>query len=300
MANENWTPDRDRVQYLAYQYWMERGCTHGCHEDDWLRAEQEIRRQRGEAAPVAAPDRTVVGIFHNMDDARTAYDKLITDGFTREEVGVVANRTGTEDLVRDRTASESGGDIGGEVATDAGIGAALGGVGGLLLGFAGLAIPGVGPVLAAGPILAALGGAGLGAAAGGLIGALTEHGVPEEDARYYAEGVRRGDILVTVHARGERADRAAAILDGSGAVDINDRVSAWRKRGWTDHDATATPLTSAELQRERDYYAAADKQAKEWSRRKRAAAAQDDVDRSPSRVYIQTNRPAEPEVRMER
>ena len=101
--------------------------------------------------------------------------------------------------------------------------------------------------------------------AGGLIGALTEHGVSEEDARHYAEGVRRGDILITVHATGARADRAASILDDNGAININDRISAWRKRGWTAHDPNAMPLTADELERERNYYAAADKQAKEWS-----------------------------------
>jgi len=300
MENEKWTPDSDRIQMLAYRYWMERGCLHGCHEDDWFRAEQEIRRQRGEAHRVT-PDRTVVGVFRSLDDARNAYDRLSAEGFARDEVGVVANQTGTADMVRTQAASsEAGGDVGAEVATDAGIGAALGGVGGLLLGFAGLAIPGVGPVLAAGPILAALGGAGLGAAAGGLIGALTGHGVPEEDARHYAEGVRRGDIIITVHASGARADQAAAILNDSGAIDINDRLSAWRKRGWTAHDPSAPPLTADELARERDYYAAADKQAKEWSRRRKGASNKDQERAASSRVYIQTNRPAEPEVRMER
>ena len=92
MPNDNWTPNRDRVELLAYQYWMERGCLHGCHEDDWYRAEQEIRRQRGEAPP-AVPDRTVVGVFRSIDDARNVYDKLVAEGFTRGEVSVVANRT---------------------------------------------------------------------------------------------------------------------------------------------------------------------------------------------------------------
>jgi len=124
MPNDNWTPNRDRVELLAYQYWMERGCLHGCHEDDWYRAEQEIRRQRGEAPP-AVPDRTVVGVFRSIDDARNVYDKLVAEGFTRGEVSVVANRTGTADLVRNRAdvPDPATPDVGAEVATDAGIGA---------------------------------------------------------------------------------------------------------------------------------------------------------------------------------
>jgi hypothetical protein len=268
MANQQWTPDRTEVARLAYVYWEERGCIHGCDEDDWYRAEQEIRRQRGEPTPGPRPDRTVVGVFHSLENAQKACEQLRNEGYSQDEISVIANQTGAdisggkamEAAVPQPTSASS------EIATDAGIGAALGGVGGLLLGFAALAVPGVGPVLAAGPIIAALGGAGVGAAAGGLIGALTERGVPEQDARYYAEGIRRGDILVTVHASGERADRASEMMDAEGAVNINDRVSAWRKRGWTDHDPSAAPLTAAELRREREYYSAAQTQANEWSR----------------------------------
>jgi hypothetical protein len=109
----------------------------------------------------------------------------------------------------------------------------------------------IGPVLAAGPIAAALTGAGIGAAAGGLIGALTESGVPEEDARYYAEGVRRGDVLVTVKTDDVHAERAAEILDHDGAVDIDQRVTGWRSRGWTGYDETAQPYDEEQLRRER-------------------------------------------------
>jgi hypothetical protein len=161
----------------------------------------------------------------------------------------------------------------GGVAEDAGIGASIGGLGGLLIGFATLAAPGVGTILVAGPILAALGGAGIGAAAGGLIGALQQEGVPEEQARYYAEGVRRGDIVVSVRASGELADRASEVMDRRGAVDIDDRVSAWRKRGWTDHNPQASPLTPRELKKEREYYRAAEKQGQEWSRESKTASS---------------------------
>ena len=140
-----------------------------------------------------------------------------------------------------------------DVVADAGIGAAIGGVGGLLLSAAGLlTLPVIGPVLAAGPIAAALTGAGVGAAAGGLIGALTEAGIPEEDAKYYAEGVRRGDVLVTVRTSGMLADRARDILDQHHAVNVNERVSKWKERGWSGWTQAGQPLSEDELRRERE------------------------------------------------
>jgi len=103
-------------------------------------------------------------------------------------------------------------------------GGILGGLAGLLVGLGALTIPGIGPVLAAGPLAAALGttlaGAGIGAAAGGLVGALVGIGVPEEEAEYYAEGVRRGGVLVSVHASDATADDATSALRSSGALDV--------------------------------------------------------------------------------
>ena len=263
--------DRGEIQRLAYQYWEERGCEHGWDEDDWYRAEAEIRQRRGEPMP---PRRTVVGVFRNIDDAHKAYEELKREGFSENEIGFISHKSGADSPAAERASAKQAGaktaddsEVAANVATDAGIGAALGGVGGLLLGFAALAVPGVGPVVAAGPIVAALGGAGVGAAAGGLIGALTEHGVPEDEARYYTEGVRRGDVLVTVHASGERADRAADILEKHHAQNIDDRVTAWRKRGWSGYDPDAAPLTDAELRREREYREASKQQADEWSGR---------------------------------
>jgi hypothetical protein len=153
-----------------------------------------------------------------MDDAQRAFDALQREGFSRDEISFVANKK-SSDVWGGSDAANDTGDTASDIAADAGIGAALGGVGGLLLSFAGLAIPGIGPVLAAGPILAALGGAGIGAAAGGLIGALTESGIPHEHAEHYEESVRRGDILLTVRADATRADRAAEILEDNGAIE---------------------------------------------------------------------------------
>jgi hypothetical protein len=256
--------DREEVARLAYSYWEQRGRPQGGHEEDWLRAEAELRRRRS-----LADDRIVVGVFNSIDDAQRAFEKLEAGGFSRDEISFIANKAGASRRAQMDAAGE---DTESDIAADAGIGAAIGGVGGLLLSFAGL-IPGVGPVFAAGPIIAALGGAGIGAAAGGIVGALTETGVPEDAARHYAEGVRRGDALIAVRAEGARANQAARILDLAGAIDIDDRISTWRSRGWAGFDPNAAPLSADELLREREYYAAAQEQGREWARRSDAKAS---------------------------
>jgi hypothetical protein len=132
--------------------------------------------------------------------------------------------------------------------TGAATGMAVGGLAGLLLATAALAIPGVGPVLVAGPALTLLGGTTLGIVAGGLIGGLTRRGIPEDDAHFYAEGLRRGATLVTVNAKSdELATRAADILKRHGAVDLDELSAKWKKQGWNgrfDEKAPAAPARS--------------------------------------------------------
>src|SRR5438045_800701 len=161
-----------------------------------LRFESNEMRFKGGNMATTTASKTVVGVFDNMDDAQSVVRELENAGFSREDISVVAHQensgqaatptgetpaaTGEMPVASGETPATS--DTTAHVATDAGVGAALGGIGGLLLSFAGLAIPGVGPVLAVGPIVAALSGAGIGAVAGGIIGALTEAGIPEEEA----------------------------------------------------------------------------------------------------------------------
>lgn len=137
-------------------------------------------------------------------------------------------------------------------------GGVVGGAAGLAASLMGLAIPGIGPIIAAGPIVAALSGAGVGAVAGGLIGGLTDMGVSKPDAEFYAESVRRGGALVTVRADDDRADRAADIMREHGAIDVERRAEQWREKGWNGFNADANPYTSDDLQRDRDLYGAAD------------------------------------------
>jgi uncharacterized protein (TIGR02271 family) len=126
------------------------------------------------------------------------------------------------------------------MAKGAGTGAAIGGLAGLLLSLTALAIPGIGPVVAAGPLAAIIAGAGIGATAGGLISGLTRLGVPEDDANYYAEGVRRGGTLISVDAADDKAENAVAIMKRHGAVEIDKRAAEWRNDGWSGFDANAT------------------------------------------------------------
>jgi uncharacterized protein (TIGR02271 family) len=174
--------------------------------------------------------KTVIGLMDNIGEAQNVVRDLVASGIERDDIGFMANE---KQAPSTRPKSDAGADATSGALAGAGTGAAIGGVAGLALSLAPLAIPGIGPILAAGPIAAALTGAGIGALAGGLIGGLTKLGVPEEEAHYYAEGVRRGGILVTVAADDDReAEQAVAILKRHGAVDVDERASEWRKQGW--------------------------------------------------------------------
>jgi hypothetical protein len=176
--------------------------------------------------------KTVVGLMDNIDDARNAVRELVQSGIDRNDIGFMANQRhaipGTADLNESEGSHAASGALAG-----AGSGAAVGGIAGFALALAPLAIPGIGPILAAGPIAAALAGAGLGAVAGGFLGGLARLGLPEEQAHYLAEGVRRGGIVVTVAADTDiLADMAIAVMKRHGAVDIDERATEWKKQGW--------------------------------------------------------------------
>ena len=169
--------------------------------------------------------------------------ELLDGGFGRDDISVVrTNQQGdytSGNMVEPKEQDASG------AAAGAGIGAVLGGLAGLLVGLGALAIPGIGPIVAAGPLATTLAGAGLGAATGGLVGALADAGIPEREAGAYAEGVRRGGTLVTVRADEDRVDRATDILNRFTPVDINQRAGEWQSSGWSGHDATAGPYSTS-------------------------------------------------------
>jgi hypothetical protein len=195
--------------------------------------------------------KTIIGSFDSFNDAHDVANDLRAAGFLDSDISIVANNAAGDYREDARVADR---DEGSATAKGAVTGAVVGGGAGLAASLAGLAIPGIGPIIAAGPIVATLAGAGTGAVAGGLIGGLVDLGVPENDAQYYAEAVRRGGALVTVRADESRSDEVAGILRQHGAIDIEDRVERWRESGWERFDPGAQPYTADDIRRDRAMY----------------------------------------------
>src|SRR3954463_5681295 len=202
--------------------------------------------------------KTISRLYKNYDTGARVVDELERAGISRDDVSIVANNeSGWFD--RDRTTSRVDRDHDGVddraegAAAGAGIGATLGGVAGLLAGLGLLAIPGIGPVVASGWLASTAVVAAAGGAVGGLVGALTQAGVSEEDAHVYAEGVRRGGTLVTARVPETDRQRYEAILDRS-AVNITDRSAMWERNGWKRFAPAAPAYTPDEVRRERETY----------------------------------------------
>jgi len=163
-------------------------------------------------------EKSVFGIAKNESQAITIADNLKAAGFSENDVSVLfPDKTGTRDFAHEQHTKAPEG-----AATGAGSGAVLGGALGWMVGIGALAIPGLGPFIAAGPIMAALAGAAGGAAAGGLTGALIGMGIPEYEAKRYEGKVKGGNILLSVHTEDSaERDRAKKILETGGAEDIS-------------------------------------------------------------------------------
>lgn len=195
--------------------------------------------------------RTVTGLFDSFDAATQAVKDLEAAGIPHRDISIVANNTENQWSAPTGLGAEK---PGAGAAAGASMGAALGGGAGLLAGLGLLAIPGLGPVVAAGWLAATAVGAVAGGAAGGLVGSLTNAGVSPEHAEIYAEGVRRGGSIVTARVEDTLASRAESILSSRGAVDPNVRAAAYRESGWTRFDQKAPPFTVEEIERERTLY----------------------------------------------
>ena len=196
---------------------------------------------------------TISRLYDNYSDAQAAVTKLEAAGVPHSDISIVANNSdGWFDSKKDRDGD--GVDDRAEAAgTGAGVGAGIGGAAGLLAGLGLLAIPGLGPVVAAGWLAATAVGAAAGAATGGLVGALTQAGVSDDEAPLYAEGVRRGGSLVTAKVADVDKARLDAILDTS-SVNLQDRSAAWQKSGWTGYDPASQPYGADEVRKERTLY----------------------------------------------
>jgi hypothetical protein len=160
----------------------------------------------------------VFGIVKTENQAINIANQLQSAGFSPNDISVLfPDRTGTRDFAHEQHTKAPEG-----AAAGAGSGAVLGGALGWMAGIGALAIPGLGPFIAAGPIMAALAGAGAGAAAGGLAGALIGMGIPELEAKQYEGKIKNGNILLSVHAEDRKeVTRAKEILKNGGAEDIS-------------------------------------------------------------------------------
>lgn len=182
------------------------------------------------------------GIFKNLVNVERAVDALKMANFKSSDISVLLpDKEGTKDFAHEKaTKAPEGATTGGAT------GAVLGGAFGWLVGIGSLAIPGVGPFIAAGPIMAALAGVGIGTAVGGLTGALVGMGMPEYEAKRYEGVVKNGGILLSVHCSTDEAkDRAKKILESMGGEGI---ASAGEARSDTSKQlATQTlPLSRSE------------------------------------------------------
>jgi hypothetical protein len=161
---------------------------------------------------------SVFGIYPNLTQAERAVDALVRSSFSNDDISVLApDQQGTKDFAHEKHTKAPEGATTGMAA-----GGALGGTLGLLAGIGALAIPGLGPFIAAGPIMGALAGLGAGSAVGGLVGALVGMGLPEYEAKRYEGRVKGGGVLLSVHcASSEEIKSAKTILEQTGAEDIS-------------------------------------------------------------------------------
>lgn len=192
---------------------------------------------------------TVTRVYDSYGQARQVVADLEAAGVASSDINLIANKYVCDETSNlDERASGAG--------PGAGLGAALGGTAGLLAGLGMIAIPGLGPVVAAGALAATAVGAAAGAVTGGVVGALVRAGVPEEEAQVYCEAVRRGGTLVSVHASADNLASVRAILERHGPVDALERRRAYAGQGWRSFDPAAAPYrpTEDEIARMRTPY----------------------------------------------
>ena len=183
---------------------------------------------------------TITRLYDRYAHAQSVIAELKRQGIQESQMSVIANRGSVSVDVETSGA-----------ATGAAAGSALGGGVGLLTGLGILAIPGVGPVVAAGWLAATLVGVVAGTVSGGIIGALTDIGHSSDDAELYAEGLRRGGTLVTVRADTIQDAVVETVMDRANPVDTETRRSEYRDGGWKGYDATAAPHTRPRPEGER-------------------------------------------------
>src|SRR5262250_2913241 len=167
---------------------------------------------------MAGKNTAAFGIYTNQIAVEDAVDTLRANGYRNTDISILfPENQGTKDFAHEKHTKAPEG-----AATGAGTGVVVGGALGWLAGIGALAIPGLGPFIAAGPIMAALAGAGVGGTVGGVVGALVGMGIPEYEAKRYEGRVKSGGILLSVHCDdSEWTAKAKRILEESGAEDVS-------------------------------------------------------------------------------
>jgi hypothetical protein len=167
---------------------------------------------------MASKKTAVFGIYHNANQAERVVDRLREAGFSNDDISVLLqDHEGSKDFAHQKNTKAPEG-----TTTGVTTGGVIGGTLGLLAGIGALAIPGVGPFIAAGPIMGSLAGLGVGGAVGGLIGALVGMGIPEYEAKRYEGHIKEGGVLLSVHCdTSDEITRAKDLLQHTGAQDIS-------------------------------------------------------------------------------
>jgi len=182
---------------------------------------------------MSSKNTAVFGIYRTATQAELAVDRLIHAGFSNDSISVLLpDEKSSRDFAHEKSTKAPEG-----TTTGVTTGGVVGGTLGLLAGIGALAIPGVGPFIAAGPIMGALAGLGVGGAVGGIIGALVGMGIPEYEAKRYEGRIKEGGVLLSAHCdSSEQIKRAKELLKSTGAEDISstDEASA---------DVPAAPAT---------------------------------------------------------
>ncbi len=186
---------------------------------------------------MSSKNKAVLGIYQSRSQVERAVDILRADGFSSSDISVLMpDSSGSQDFAHTKGTKAPEG-----AATGASAGAVIGGTLGVLVGIGALAIPGVGPFIAAGPIMAAMAGAGVGGAVGGVTGALIGFGIPEYEAKRYEGFIKGGGILLSVHAdTPEEVLRAKKCLQTTGAKDISSTGEAkgdWKAPTYRSKDS---------------------------------------------------------------
>ena len=182
-------------------------------------------------------------VYDSYAQAESAVRDLESAGIPSADISLVANKYVSEQYADVTEASAT--------STGIGLGAAAGGGAGLLAGLGLLAIPGLGPVVAAGWFAATAAGAAAGAATGGIIGALVDAGTSEPDAHVYSEAVRRGGTLLTVRTSSASADEIDRILKQHNPIDPANRRREYEQTGWREFDPSAEPYTPSQAELDR-------------------------------------------------